>query len=108
MDGVPVSNEFLGPGVEVAGALVGEEHDGQGHEEHHVTGQDEEDDQAKALEEFARAIAAHLLPFIVVTVAAAAGGTTVKRGLTADARIFAFGVDRISSECGIGMEDRPQ
>src|SRR5579859_2189793 len=52
LDWMPVADELGGAHVKVAGALVGEEHDGQGEEEHHVAGEGEEDDQADALEQF--------------------------------------------------------
>src|ERR1700728_1971148 len=97
---MPVSDELLGAGVEVAGALVGEEKNGQGQEEHHVPSEDEEDHAAEALQELARAGFAHAFPFIVVAVAAAAGGTAVKWGFAADAGVFPLGVYRMSRKGG--------
>src|ERR1700678_1875774 len=96
LDRVPVTDKRRVASVEVAGALVGVEHDGQGEEEHHVSGEDEEDHHPDSLEEFAGTAAAEALPFVVVAIAPAAGGPTIYGRFTANAGVFSLGFNRIA------------
>jgi len=62
---------------------------------------------AEAAQEVSRAGLAQPVPFIVVAVAAAAGGSPVDRGLTTDARVFPLGFNRIACK-GAGHERKPR
>jgi hypothetical protein len=96
LDGVPVADEFLRPGVEVADTLMGHEDDGHGEHEHEVPGEDKADHAAAAFEQFARARAAEAIPFVVVAIAAATSRTAIYGWFATDARVFPLGINRIA------------
>jgi len=96
---MPVGDDAIAGG-DMGCALAHEEGTDENGEEDEVGGEDGKNRHAIANELFARPVAARVVGIPVFIASTTTGRSAVEWRLTAEAWIFAFGLDRVASEGG--------